>query len=91
MNFDQIFVFLVTSDCWVDRDRDLRSLDEDLLAKYEVQRGQSYPYDKYLIELTNFRERHAEPRLTSPMWVNPNIEIKIADLGNACWEVKSVL
>ncbi|KAJ8938290.1 hypothetical protein NQ318_020349 [Aromia moschata] len=76
----------VTADCWVDRDRELKDSDEDILAKFEEQRGQSYPYDKFLIELTSFRERHSEPRLTSPMWVSPNIEIKIADLGNACWE-----
>nr|CAH7739338.1 unnamed protein product [Callosobruchus chinensis] len=73
----------VASDCWVDRDDDL---DSDILSKYEEQRGQSYPYDKFLGELSDFRRRHAEPRLNAPMWVSPNIEIKIADLGNACWE-----
>ncbi|KAJ8930044.1 hypothetical protein NQ314_017209, partial [Rhamnusium bicolor] len=77
----------VTADCWVDRERDLKDSDEDILAKFEEQRGQSYPYDKFLIDLTRFRERHSEPRLNAPMWVSPNIEIKIADLGNACWEV----
>ncbi|CAH2003714.1 unnamed protein product [Acanthoscelides obtectus] len=75
----------VASDCWVDKDRD-DDLDRDILSKYEEQRGQSYPYDKFLGELTDFRRRHAEPRLNAPMWVSPNIEIKIADLGNACWE-----
>ncbi|KAJ8986294.1 hypothetical protein NQ317_010006 [Molorchus minor] len=69
-----------------DRDADIKYTDEDILSKFEELRGQSYPHDKFLIELTTFRERHSEPRLTSPMWVSPNIEIKIADLGNACWE-----
>ncbi|XP_028138718.1 SRSF protein kinase 2-like isoform X1 [Diabrotica virgifera virgifera] len=76
----------VAADCWIDRERSLRDSDENILSKFEEQRGQSYPYDKFLGELPDFRRRHGEPRLNAPMWVSPNIEIKIADLGNACWE-----
>ncbi|XP_056646359.1 SRSF protein kinase 2-like isoform X1 [Diorhabda sublineata] len=76
----------VAADCWIDRDKSLKDSDENILSKFEEQRGQSYPYDKFLGELPDFRRRHAEPRLNAPMWVSPNIEIKIADLGNACWE-----
>ncbi|CAH1153408.1 unnamed protein product [Phaedon cochleariae] len=76
----------VASDCWTDQNRELADSDEDILSRFEGQRGQSYPYDKFLGELTDFRKRHTEPRLNAPMWISPNIEIKIADLGNACWE-----
>ncbi|CAH1103508.1 unnamed protein product [Psylliodes chrysocephalus] len=76
----------VASDCWIDKDKRLGDSDENIISKFEEQRGQSYPYDKFLGELTDFKRRHGEPRLNAPMWVSPNIEIKIADLGNSCWE-----
>lgn len=77
----------MASDSWVDQDREYKLTDEEILSNFKEQRGQSYPYDKFLTELSDFRKRHGEPRLGAPMWVNPNIEIKIADLGNACWVV----
>ncbi|XP_060516217.1 SRSF protein kinase 3-like, partial [Cylas formicarius] len=75
----------VSSEFWVEKDRGLHESDDEILTKFGEQRASSYPNDIYLSDLVNYRQRHSQTNFNAPMWVTPNIEIKIADLGNACW------
>lgn len=64
---------------------DLYGADFEPMA---FQRTLSYPKDSAMQELIHHPKRHQRLRgLQGPMWVDPNIEVKIADLGNACWGV----
>lgn len=75
----------VSSEIWTEKDSNLHESDEDIISRFGEQRASSYPNDIYLSELVNYKERHSQTNFNAPMWVNPNLEIKIADLGNACW------
>ncbi|XP_019872741.1 SRSF protein kinase 3 isoform X2 [Aethina tumida] len=75
----------VSSEKWIGPD-DEEDLNDDICSQLEGQRSSSYPNDVYLADLVNFRQRHTEPRFRSPMWIGNSIEVKIADMGNACWE-----
>lgn len=77
----------VSSEKWIGPD-DEEDLNDDICSQLEGQRSSSYPNDVYLADLVNFRQRHTEPRFRSPMWIGNSIEVKIADMGNACWEVR---
>ncbi|XP_076261855.1 serine/threonine-protein kinase SRPK-like [Rhynchophorus ferrugineus] len=75
----------VSSEVWTEKVSNLYESDDEILSNFGEQRASSYPNDIYLSDLVNYRERHSQTSFNAPMWVNPNIEIKIADLGNACW------
>ncbi|CAH1121185.1 unnamed protein product [Ceutorhynchus assimilis] len=74
----------VSSEFWTERDSTFDTSDDNLISCIE-RRPFSYPNETYLSELENYEKRHSQPNINVPMWVSPNIEIKIADLGNACW------
>lgn len=78
----------MSAEFWTERDGNLHESDDDIMSRFGEHRASSYPNDMYLSELVNYRERHSQTNFNAPMWVNPNIEIKIADLGNACWVVR---
>ncbi|KAK9889976.1 hypothetical protein WA026_008787 [Henosepilachna vigintioctopunctata] len=52
---------------------------------FEWTRNRSYPED-YSIGNGGSNRRLKEGNLKGPLWIDPNIEVKIADLGNACWD-----
>lgn len=83
-----IIIIIVSAEFWTERDGNLHESDDDIMSRFGEHRASSYPNDMYLSELVNYRERHSQINFNAPMWVNPNIEIKIADLGNACWVVR---
>ncbi|KAL1492933.1 hypothetical protein ABEB36_011097 [Hypothenemus hampei] len=75
----------VSSDFWRKTDRSIQETEEDILSPFGEHRASSYPANVFYSELTDYREPYDETNFDTPLWVNPNIEIKIADLGNACW------
>ncbi|CAH0561871.1 unnamed protein product [Brassicogethes aeneus] len=75
----------ISSERWIGPDEE-EDVNDEICSKIEGQRASSYPNDVFLSDLVNFRQRHAEPRFRSPMWIGNSIEVKIADMGNACWE-----
>ncbi|XP_018327044.1 SRSF protein kinase 1-like isoform X2 [Agrilus planipennis] len=63
--------------------------DYDDFEELNFRRNKSYPEDDFMSALEGHASRHTrEVGLYSPMWVDPNIQVKIADLGNACWADK---
>ncbi|KAH0998771.1 hypothetical protein HUJ05_003135 [Dendroctonus ponderosae] len=75
----------VSSEFWTKQESSLHDSEEDIIPRFGEHRASSYPGNMYFSEMTNYRERHSQTDFSTPMWVSPNIEIKIADLGNACW------
>ncbi|XP_050314843.1 SRSF protein kinase 3-like, partial [Anthonomus grandis grandis] len=74
----------VSSEFWRENDSNPHQFDEDILSRFEEHRASSYPSDSFMTAKDNYRERTSQTNC--PMYVSSNIEIKIADLGNACWE-----
>ncbi|XP_066158343.1 SRSF protein kinase 3-like isoform X1 [Euwallacea fornicatus] len=75
----------VSSEIWKKMDSRIDEPTEELFTRIGEQRALSYPGITYFNQMANPKEENDETNFNSPMWVSPNIEIKIADLGNACW------
>lgn len=79
----------MTADEWKNRkmaegeplDFDMDSEDMSYMIK---KRYASYPSDEPSGSSGN---KHSRRQIQEPIWIDPNMEIKIADLGNACFEV----
>lgn len=70
---------------FADMMEDAEDDDDQAKIEYVPRKTKSYPSEK---ETDTFGRDSSVPNLNGPIWLNPNIEIKIGDLGNACWEVK---
>lgn len=81
--------FLVSSECWESfdyigtEDATEAATGSDNFTRF--RRTNSYPKEN--ASRTQYVRHDELIRLKKPMWISPNIEVKIADLGNACWEV----
>lgn len=71
----------VSSHCYNSQGDDEHA--EDLIDEV-LSRSGSYP-DDYVIDLS-LKRKTFDNTLQCPIWINPNIEVKLADLGNACWD-----
>lgn len=72
--------YAVTAESW--EDVECFETDTDTFQNQDsFPRANSFPRDKGdCVQIDAMA-------LKDPIWVSPNIEVKIADLGNACWEV----
>lgn len=80
----------MSSEIWKKRDNNLLEPEENIINPFGDQRASSYPGNTYFSQVGVYKEERDAANFGAPMWVSPNIEIKIADLGNACWVVSLI-
>lgn len=88
-----LLILSVTSECWesfdyvgAEEEGECASNTEDFT---KFKRTNSYPKEN--ISRVKYTHHDEITRVKRPMWISPNIEVKIADLGNGCWEVSLIL
>lgn len=92
----QLYNFLVNASRWEEHVELYQDSSEQASTSKPVtntsllqMKQKSSSEDTFLKKFTKSGEQtYRNTGSSLPMFVDPNIQVKIADLGNACWEVK---